>query len=96
MKLFEFIENYIGHNYLIRLLYKEKGGHRVVLNDWDDVSMEYEILKGKGKFKSFRNYEVLYVTDVLVGGNYSEAINIVIEKKDIKEIRKEKLNELSK
>jgi hypothetical protein len=45
MTLKEFIKEYIGHNSMVRLLYKEKsGGHRIVLNDWDEVSMEWEVL----------------------------------------------------
>jgi hypothetical protein len=46
MTLKEFIKEYIGHNSMVRLLYKEKsGGHRIVLNDWDEVSMEWEVFK---------------------------------------------------
>jgi len=82
MKLKEFVEKFVEHNTLIRLLYKNKGGHEVVLNDWDDVSMEHELLKGKGKFKNYADHKVRGVTDVLVVKSpYSEAVNIVIEKK---------------
>ena len=95
MKLGEFIKNYIEHNSLVRLLYRvEKSGYKVVLDSWDDVSMEHEILKGKGKFKDYINYEVLGITDVLVGGHYSEAINIVIEEIDLISLRKIKLNNI--
>ena len=38
MKLGEFIKNF-SHNNMIRLVYKNKGGHEVVLTDWNDVSM---------------------------------------------------------
>ena len=48
MKLKEFIENF-SHNNLIRLHYKINGGHRTVLPHHDDVSMDWEILKSKGK-----------------------------------------------
>jgi len=94
MKLNEFIENYVEHNSLVRLLYKEKSGHRIVLESWDDVSMEHEILNGKGKFKDYINYEVLGVTDVLTGGPYSEAINIVIKEIDLPILRKIKIEQL--
>lgn len=79
MKLGEFIENFVNHNSLIRLIYKEKGNYRIVNQSWDDVSMEWEILKGKGKNRHYINNEVLGITDILVKGPYSEAINIVIE-----------------
>jgi len=94
MKLTEFIEHFIEHNSLIRLLYKEKGGHKIVLNDWNEVSMEHEILNNKGKYKSFKNHKVLGIASILVPGPYSEAINIIIEEIDIKDVRKEKLNKL--
>ena len=94
MKLNEFIENYIEHNSLVRLLYKEKSGHKIVLDNWDDVSMEHEILKGKGKFKNYINYDVLGIVSILVGGPYSEAINIVIKEIDLPTLRKIKLEQV--
>jgi hypothetical protein len=81
MKLGEFIEKLVEPNSLIRLLYKTKGGHEVALNDWNDVSMEWEVLKAKGKNRHYIDNEVIGVVDILVrGSHYSEAINIVIEK----------------
>ena len=91
MKLYEFINNFIEHNSLVRLLYKEKSGHQTVLDDWNKVSMEHEILKHKGKYKNYINNEVIGITSILVDGPYSEAINIVIEKIPIKEVRKNKI-----
>jgi len=96
MKLHEFVEKFIEHNTLIRLVYKEKGGHRLVLNDWNDVSMEHELLKGEGKFKDYVNYDVLGVTDILVNGPYSEAVNIVIKEIDLITLRKIKINQIKK
>lgn len=91
MKLYEFINNFIEHNSLIRLLYKEKNYHKIILNDWNDVTMDHEILKGKGKFKNYINNEVIGIVSILVDGLYSEAINIVIEEIPIKKLRKNKI-----
>lgn len=44
--------------------------------------MEWEILKGKGKNRNFINNEVIGITDIMVRGHYSEAINIVIKESD--------------
>jgi len=86
MKLGEFISNF-SHNNLIRLLYKDKGGHKLVLSNWDDVSMDHEVNNNKGKFRHYINNEVLglagiYLDSSVGGGNYPEAINIVIEELD--------------
>jgi len=79
MKLGEFIKNF-SHNNLIRLVYKEKGGHRLVLNDWDDVSMDWAINKAQGINRHYINNEVLGLASILgAGKHYTEAINIVIE-----------------
>ena len=82
MKLGEFIEKF-SHNNLIRLHYKEKGGNRLVLEDWDDVSMDWEVNKAKGKFRHYVNNEVLGLASIYFpperGQHYPEAINIVIE-----------------
>ena len=81
MKLKEFIENF-SHNNIIRLVHKNKGGHKCVLDSWDDVSMDHEILKGKGKNRHYINNEVLGLTGIYFPSYttpYPEAINIVIE-----------------
>jgi hypothetical protein len=82
MKLGEFIEKF-SHNNLIRLHYKIKGGNRLVLEDWNDVSMDWEVNKAKGKFRHYINNEVLGLASILLygtkGQSYPEAINIVIE-----------------
>jgi hypothetical protein len=66
------------------LVYKNKGGHEVVLNDWNDVSMDWEVNKQKGKFRHFINNEVLGLTTISFGAgqgiHHSDALNIVIEK----------------
>lgn len=85
MKLGEFIEKF-SHNNVIRLVYKDKGGHKLVLDNWNDVSMDWEVNKQRGKFRHFINNEVLGLTNISFsagqGIHHSEAINIVIEELD--------------
>lgn len=96
MKLGEFIKEFIEPNSLIRLVYKEKSGYRIVLDTWDDVSMEWEVLKGKGKNRHYVNNEVVGIVCVGTTGHYSEAINIVIEELGnqpfIEEVEEEAIN----
>ena len=80
MKLGEFIEKF-SHNNIIRLVYNTKnGGHETVLETWDDVSMDWEVNKAKGKNRHYVNNEVLGLA--CIGGmkRNADAINIVIEK----------------
>jgi hypothetical protein len=82
MTLGEFIKNF-SHNNIIRLHYKEPSGTGLVLRDWNNVSMDHEILKGKGKNRHYINNEVLGLTGINFGQGYThypEAINIVIER----------------
>ena len=97
MKLGEFIKQF-SHNNIVRLHYKIKGGHQCVLEDWNDVSMDHEILKGKGKNRHYINNEVLGLTGIHFRGgdtHYPEAINIVIEKLEnqpfIEEVKDEQI-----
>jgi hypothetical protein len=83
MKLGEFIKNF-SHNNIVRLMYKEKGGHRCVLEDWNDVSMDHEILKSRGKNRHYIDNEVLGLATICFRPgdgihHYPEALNIVIE-----------------
>ena len=81
MKLGEFIKNF-SHNNMIRLHYKEKGGNRIVLDEWDDVSMDHEIVNGKGKNRHYIDNEVLGLVGIYFQSghtHYPDAINIVIE-----------------
>ena len=94
MILKEFIENYIEHNSLVRVLYKNPGGHKLVLNDWDDVAMDWEIVKGVGKYAPYINHEVLGIASILVRGPYPESINIVIEEIPLDELRSNKLDSI--
>jgi len=91
MTLKEFTENYIEHNSLVRVLYKEKGGHRIVLNDWNDVDMDHQIVKGVGKYAAYINHKVIGIASISVRGHYSEAINIVIEEIPLHILREQKL-----
>lgn len=83
MKLGEFIKNF-SHNNVIRLVYKNKVGHEIVLENWNDVSMDWEVNKQKGKFRHYINNEVLGLTTIYFGSgqgiHHSEALNIVIER----------------
>jgi hypothetical protein len=83
MKLGEFIKNF-SHNNVIRLVYKNKSGHEVVLNDWNDVSMDWEVNKQKGKFRHFVDNEVLGLTTISFGAgqgiHHADALNIVVER----------------
>jgi hypothetical protein len=94
MTVIDFISQYVQHNSLVRLVYKNPNGHKTVLNDWSDVSMEHEITKGRGKFAAFTKHEVVGVASILTPGSYADAINIVIEEKPKSEIRNDKLEEL--
>lgn len=83
MTLGEFIKNF-SHNNIIRLLYKIPGGHECVLETWNDVSMDHDILKGKGKNRHYINNKVEGLAGIYFnpqnGHHYPDAINIVIEK----------------
>jgi len=96
MKLKEFIENF-SHNNIVRLMYKDKGGHRCVLDFWDDVSMDHEILNGKGKNRHYIDNEVLGLTGIYFQPGetrYREAINIVIEELENQPMIEEVKNEI--
>lgn len=88
MKLGEFIKNF-SHNNVIRLLYKCEGGHEIVSNTWNDVSMDWEVNEQKGIFRHFINNEVkglktisFNISHYAKGIRHAEALNIVIEKLD--------------
>ena len=98
MKLGEFIKQF-SHNNIVRLHYKIKGGNQCVLHDWNDVSMDHEIVNGKGKNRHYINNEVLGLVGIYFrpnDTNYPEAINIVIEQLDnqpmIEEVVEEQIN----
>ena len=83
MKLGEFIENF-SHNNLIRLHYSIPGGCKSVLDDWNSVSMDWEVNKGKGVYRHYINNEVKGLASIYsLDGNYPEAINIIIDKLEV-------------
>ena len=94
MTLKEFIDEYIQHNSLVRVLYKHQGGHKLVLNDWNEVDMDHQIIKGKGKYAPYINHKVLGVISISIRGPYSEAVNIVIEEIPLDQLRENKLKSL--
>lgn len=93
MTLGEFIKNF-SHNNLIRLMYKDKGEHRLVLDTWNDVSMDWEINKAKGKNRHYINNQVIGLASILqTDGHYPEALNIVIEELENQPIVEEQKDE---
>ncbi len=66
------------------MLYKSKGGHEIVLESWNDTSMDWEVNKRKGKYRHYIDNEVLGLASISFcvgdGIHHTEAINIVIEK----------------
>jgi hypothetical protein len=79
MKLGAFLKEFIEPNSLVRLVYKTDGGHKIVLDSWSSVTMEWEILKGKGENRHYVDNEVLGIASIWMSCNNFEAINIVIE-----------------
>ena len=85
MNLGEFITKF-SHNNIIRLLYKTEEGHEVVANNWNDVGMDWEVTKQRGKFRHFVANKVLGLATISFrkddNVHYKEALNIVIERLD--------------
>jgi len=78
MNLKDFVGEYVHCNAVVRLVYREGGGHKVVADNWSAVSMAWEIVKGEGVFKDYCDRRVLWITDIF-SPQYPEAINVVIE-----------------
>jgi hypothetical protein len=94
MTLKDFVQQYVEHNSLIRVVYKLPGGHKAVLNSWSEVSMDHELLKMKGKLARFVNHEVIGVASILTTGAYPDAVNIVVKEIPEDVLRNNKLNDL--
>ena len=77
MKLGEFIKS-SSHNNVIRLLYKCEGGHELVLENWNDVSMDHEVNNQRGNFRHYINNEVIELATISFeagqGIHHSEAL----------------------
>ena len=72
MKLGEFIKAF-SHNNLVRLHYKVKGGCEQVLESQDDVSMDWQIVKGQDKYRHYVNNEVVGLASIYYrSGSYPE------------------------
>lgn len=99
MKLGEFIKNF-SHNNLIRLHYEVKGGQELVLESWNDVSMDWEVNKQQSVYRHYIDNEVLGLVGINFSGSkgmhYGEALNIVIKKLEsqpyLEEVEKEHTN----
>jgi hypothetical protein len=94
MTLKEFVKDYVEGNSLVRVLYKNPGGHKLVLDDWNDVAMDWEIVRGQGKYAAYINHKVIGIASISVRGPYSESINVVIEEIPLDELRDNKLSTL--
>lgn len=83
MKLGEFIKKF-SHNNVIRLLYQNKLAYEVVLNDWNDVSMDWEVNKQQGIFRHFIDNKVLGLATISFSMgekiHHADVLNIVIER----------------
>ena len=95
MILKDFVKTYINHNSIIRLVYKDRGGHKTVANDWKEVDMAHAITKATSRYYKYLNHQVEYITNISTGNSTDgEAINIVIEEIPIDILRDNKINEI--
>lgn len=94
MILKEFVENFVCINSLIRLWYPIKGGNEMVISGDKSVCMEHQLIRCEGIYKKYVNHNVIGVTDIVFRGPYPEAINIVIERIELDELREKQFNEL--
>lgn len=78
MTLKEFIEKFVCKNTIIRLWTEYKGGHKMIHCGDEEVSMEWQTLKGESFQSAFLDREVIGVTDILCE-KHIEAVNIVIK-----------------
>lgn len=78
MTLKEFIEKFVCKNTLIRLWTEHKGGHKMIHCGDEEVSMEWQTLKGESFQSAFLDREVIGVKDILCE-THIDAVNIVIK-----------------
>jgi hypothetical protein len=74
MKLKDFVETFVEHNSIVRLVSKISCGHEIVGKDWNDVLMAHHVSQSK-----YADNEVENICSILCSGSYIEAINIVIK-----------------
>jgi hypothetical protein len=75
MKLKDFVETFVEHNSIVRLVSKISGGHEIVGKDWNDVLMANRVSQSQ-----YADNEVKSICSILCTGTaYIEAINIVIK-----------------
>ena len=85
MRVKEFVSLW-SHNNLVRLVYRVPGGHKLVLAEWTQVDMDWNIAKESGIFAAWSNHQVIGLASIGVPNNlYPEAINIIIENLEIEE-----------
>lgn len=80
--LIDFVSKLLNYNSSFRLWVKSKEkkySHESVADHVDQISMTHQLISGESIFRDYSNREVLYITDILVDGNYPETINIVIQ-----------------
>ena len=66
MTLGEFLEKFSSNN-LIRLHYicDVSGGYKTVLEEFNKVSMDWEVNKNKGPYKNYKDNEVIKLASIL-------------------------------
>jgi hypothetical protein len=92
MKLGKFIKEF-SHNNIIRLHYQTKEGYKCVLEDFNASSMDWEVLKAKGKNRHYIDNEVVKLIGIANVKLHPDAINIVIEKLETQPFVEEVISE---
>lgn len=90
MILRDFIHHFVTPNTLIRLWYpvRQTGCSNYEMSGV--MCMEHELVKNI----NYSELEVIGVTDILVRGDYVEAVNIVVKRMTLDKVREIKLNSL--
>lgn len=74
MRLRDFVNSFVEHNSIVRLVSEIPGGHEIVGKDWNEVLMAHSVSQSK-----YSDNEVENICSILCYGSYIEAINIVIK-----------------
>lgn len=93
MKLREFVSKFVCRNSLIRLWKQNEDGSYEFLYKEDErkhgmvaICMEWQLLDNKVWQSYFNDCEVIGVKDIVVDDFYREAINIVVDVREDKEV----------